>query len=248
MGASIECGQSVEVAYSVEGRDELDVVEIIQDGVVVHRDYPQTNLAGDMTSGRPVQLRLEWGWGPWADLALERVVDWEFEISVENGRQLRWFPCIQSGPFDEDRRHRFTRTCGQTLRVVSYTSRKGAYRNNPNQSLVLEISGRPETQIALNLTRPVEQTTRTTLTELCAGSVNRFVGPFPKEAYQWHRLVPRSASALSGRCTLPGREGRSYVYLRVRQQNGHMAWISPVFLTNKSSRMRHSSKVSNRRV
>jgi hypothetical protein len=42
--------------------------------------------------------------------------------------------------------------------------------------------------------------------------------------------VPLTASALADRCTLALPEGRSNAYLRVRQQNGHMAWISPVFI------------------
>ena len=45
-----------------------------------------------------------------------------------------------------------------------------------------------------------------------------------------HRLLPRAASTLQGRCTLDVPEGRSHVYLRARQRNGHIAWASPVFL------------------
>ena len=61
-------------------------------------------------------------------------------------------------------------------------------------------------------------------------SVNLATGPFPKERYQWHRLVPRAASRVAGSCTLAVPEGRSHVYLRARQLNGQIAWASPVFL------------------
>lgn len=47
---------------------------------------------------------------------------------------------------------------------------------------------------------------------------------------EWHRLVPRAASATSRRRTLAVPAGRSSVYLRVRQRNGQIAWASPVFL------------------
>jgi hypothetical protein len=57
-----------------------------------------------------------------------------------------------------------------------------------------------------------------------------FTGPFPKESCQWHRLVPLAASAVEGRCTLEVPDRRSYVYLRARQKNGHLAWASPVFM------------------
>jgi hypothetical protein len=75
----------------------------------------------------------------------------------------------------------------------------------------------------------VAQHSRHTLAALLGGSANLFTGAFPREAYQWHRLVPRSASALSGKATLD-LAGKGHVYLRARQRNGHIAWASPVFL------------------
>ena len=39
-----------------------------------------------------------------------------------------------------------------------------------------------------------------------------------------------AASRVSGTVRLPVPEGRSYIYLRARQSNGHIAWASPVFV------------------
>jgi hypothetical protein len=133
-------------------------------------------------------------------------------------------------PFDEQRRHRFERRGESGLAIRSYTARKNAYRENPNQSVVLEIEGGPQTVLKLALTEPAAQDSAHTLAELQRGSANLFTGPFPKEGYQWHRLVPRAASALAGRCTLEVPAGRSHAYLRARQKNGHTAWASPVFM------------------
>ena len=109
---------------------------------------------------------------------------------------------------------------GSELKVLS----------SDQESLVLELTGGPDTGIELVCSQPVTQTTKTTIAELYAGSLNRFVGPFPQEAYQWHRLVPRGASALTDSCILDVPDEPSSVYLRVRQQNGQMAWASPVFI------------------
>jgi len=95
---------------------------------------------------------------------------------------------------------------------------------------VLEIEGGAETALHLSLTEPVAQRSASRLGELQHGSANLFTGPFPKEGYQWHRLVPRAASALEGACTLEVPEGRSHAYLRARQKNGQLAWASPVFM------------------
>lgn len=226
MGAGIGTGAAAEVAFEVRGRDELDVVEIIQDGHVVHRAHA---AEGPVDFSRPFQVRLEWGWGPWGALALERICDWAMEVTLSAGRIRRVFPCLSSMPFDESRRHRFERRGESGLAIRSYTSRKGAYRENPNQSVVLEIEAGADARLALSLSEPVAQETTVTLAELAAGSKNAFTGPFPKEGWQWHRVVPLAASAVSGRCVLAMPQRRSYIYLRARQKNGHMAWASPVF-------------------
>jgi hypothetical protein len=230
MGASIDAAGQVEVAYGVRGRDELDVVELVQDGRVVHRAWAREAVAPEAAFEEPVQVRLEWGWGPWTALALDRVTDWRFELAVEDGRLLRAFPCLQSGPFDEARRHRFERDGDGRLRIRSHTSRRGAYRENPNQSVVLELAGTPATRLRLAMTEPVAATTITSLGDLLAASRNLETGPFPRESYQWHRLVPRAASALAGRVAVPVAAGRSSIYLRARPRNGHLAWASPVFV------------------
>jgi len=226
MGATISAGRHAEVAFAVQGRDELDVVELIQDGRVVHRAHADEAAALSGT----VQVRLEWGWGPWGALALERICDWAMRVQVEGGRIVRFFPCLQSMPFDEQRRHRFERHGETGLAIRSYTARNNAYRENPNQSVVLEIEGGAETVLKLALTEPVAQESAHALGDLQRGSANLFTGPFPKEGYLWHRLVPRAASALEGACTLEVPAGRSHVYLRARQKNGQLAWASPVFM------------------
>ncbi len=230
MGASIDAGSQVEVAYSVSGRDDLDVVEVIQDGVIVHRSFPRPALERQEILREPLQVRLEWGWGPWGALALDRITDWRMKLTVRDGAIRRVFPCLQSMPFDEDRRHRFEKAGDCELAIVSYTARQNAYRENPNQSVVLEIAGGADCELTLDLQSPVQMTSSTTLGALAQASHHQFTGPFPQEAFQWHRVVALASSALSDRVELPVSGARSSIYLRVRQRNGHTAWVSPVFL------------------
>lgn len=230
MGAFLGARDSVEISYDVQGRDEMDVVELISDGEIVHRDFAASSRMSADAFSKPVQLRLEWGWGPWGDLALERTCDWEMEVAVQGGRLLNFWPCLQSGPFDEDRRHRITRAGADGLSIRSFTSRRDAYRGNPNQSTILEIAGDARTTVSLTLRQPVAQKSETSLSDLASTSKNFFTGPFPKEAYQWHRLVPLNASRIAGRCDVPMEGGSGHVYLRARQANGHLAWASPVFV------------------
>ena len=230
MGSVMQAGSTVEVSYHVRCPDEADVVEIFQDGVIVHRDFPITNIDLNIAVSKPFQIRLEWGWGPWGDLSLDRVADWEFSLNVKNGKITKVTPCLQSGPFDENRRHRFNLKSENELDFTSYSARVGGYRQNPNQSVVLEITGNTSTLLDLMMSKPTTNRTQLSIDELHNSSKSVFTGPFPKESYQWHRLVPLPSSHIAGKTQLQMHEGRSNIYLRVKQQNGHIAWASPVFI------------------
>ncbi|MGI9378656.1 MAG: hypothetical protein ACR2OW_03315, partial [Methyloligellaceae bacterium] len=230
MGSTIKAGATAEIAYRVQCPDAIEIVEIIQDGDIVHRDYPAPSVAGSIKPDTEFHVRFEWGWGPWGDLALERIADWEFELTAEGGKILDILPCLQSGPFDENRRHKFDRRSDRQVSVVSYSSRRGAYRQNPNQSLVVKMIGDPSTRLNVTFKKPTEEHSSVTVDQLRKGSVTGFTGPFPKECFHWHRLVLPNESLVSGKVTIsPGSE-RSYAYLRVKQENGHLAWTSPVFM------------------
>jgi len=231
MGSEIKVGKEVEVFYDVSGRDEIDAVELIRDGRIVHRKFPEADGMGeDLEWDKPIQFRLEWGWGPWGDLALDRISDWEFEVELHGGKIHRYFVNWQSGPFDENRRHTAACTGENRISVRSFTSRQGAYRQNPNQSLVLEITGEGDAELALRMVKPVEQEYKTTLEALRLSG--RFIptGPFPKESMLLHRAVSHKTSSLRNSVTIPvEKSDPGYLYLRVRQKNGHYAWASPVF-------------------
>jgi len=230
MGSGIIVGRQASVHYNVCCPDEIDIVELIQDGHVVHRHFPVTRINFEDAVSHPFKLRLEWGWGPWGDLALDRITDWEFSIHISDGKLLNYYPCIQSGPFDEDRRHSFTTNSETDLHIRSYSGRAGAYRQNPNQSAVLEISGGSSTVINLQLMQPRQISNSVDIRQLFAGSQHFRTGPFPKESYQWHRLVPMQSSCIEGQYTVDMVDQISYIYLRAREKNGHHAWASPVYM------------------
>ena len=230
MGNIIEAGEDIEVDFTVVGRDEIEVVEIVQDGVVVHRSYAVEDTPSDTTFAQSFQIRLEWGWGPWGPLSMNRITDWDLDLTVEQGRIERFFPCLASGPFDEDRRHRLTPIGDNHLTIRSYSSRPGAFRENPNHSVVLEIAGSAKTTFKVKMAKPSEGSTAYSAADLFAASQGQHTGSYPSESYLWHRILPAAATRVSNKCTLPLPGTKSNVYLRVKQKNGHMAWSSPVFI------------------
>jgi len=161
---------------------------------------------------------------------MDRITDWALDLTVANGKIERFFPCLSSGPFDEDRRHRFSIDGNDRLAIQSYSSRSGAFRENPNQSVVLEVAGGPDTTFSLEMTNPAKMVTSAKAADLFGGSVITHVGGYPSESYLWHRILPAAAASVEDKCTLAVPKAGSNVYLRVKQKNGHMAWGSPVFV------------------
>ena len=178
-----------------------------------------------------MQVRLEWGWGPWGALALDRICDWAMRVELQRGRIARFFPCLQSMPFDEQRRHRFERERRAGLAIRSYTARQNAYRENPNQSVVLELEAGADAALELAIAEPVAQTASATLADLLRRLAQPLHRPVPEGrlAVAPHRAARRvvaAGQAARSRC----RDGALDAYLRARQKNGHMAWASPVFM------------------
>ena len=232
MGSDIRAGDKVDIEYEVIARDEIEVVEVVHDGRVAHRSFATegTNMADAFSE--PFQMRLEWGWGPWGSLGIDRIADWDLSVTIIDGRLIQYQPCLSSGPFDEDRRHVFRRFSENGLKIQSYTSRKQAYRENPNQSVVLQLEGGAMTSLEIQVSKPASMTTSSNAADLFLGSKAHHTGEYPAESYLLHRLLPAAATRLEDKCTLRVPEKRSNVYLRVKQKNGHMAWSSPVFINH----------------
>lgn len=230
LGSTIDCGRDLDVEYSVEGRDELDCVELVMGGQVVHRAWPAlgSGVAAPEDTGL-MQVRFEYGWGPWGSLGVDRITDWAFDVSLSEGEITRVFPCLGSGPFDENRRHRVAKEGPRALSIRSFTSRTDAYMGNPNHSAVIEFRAPAGASMCVQRTSPGEARDEVPIAGLMRQSSHMHVGPVPAESCQFHRIVPRAASRLEGRVRLEAPQGRSHVYLRARQKNGHMAWVSPVF-------------------
>jgi len=124
MGQDLAYVKKREVAVTVTGWDQVDRVELLKNNRVIHRDFPMDRVPDRSSWDRPVLVRVEYGWGPWAALGADRTADWDLHISVDGGRLEAVQTCFQSGPLDEDRRDRIVAQSDHHLRVQSFTARR----------------------------------------------------------------------------------------------------------------------------
>ena len=236
-----------ELCFRVEGWDFVKLVELVRGGDTVMVQTGAPTPGSSCGEGR-YRLRLEWGWGPMKGY---QVFDWRGQIRIADGSLEQVVPAFASDPFDERRRKRVSAQDGSGCAWTSHTSRGGIFttRNGhpscrANDALCLEILGTEDTRIDLQMgcethtsilaTAPdwsltprlgqVQQTFR--LGELLEGRRGFRGGDVPGSVVA-HRAVPQAQYTVGGRYADP--EPGCY-YLRVTQENGQMAWASPIWV------------------
>jgi len=235
MGQTIPATVARNIYVKVKGKDVIDRVEVLRNNEVIHRDHPIDRTIGALSWKQPVLCRIEFGWGPWGDLNMARICDWQFRVAVDDGEILCSSPCFQSGPFDEDRRNRITTIDDRSCEVVSYTSRMQAYEERATNAIVLEIQGTPKTELKIAVIRPTKMTIAKSLADLAKSSDAVFTGPFTSESILLHQIVfSENYSTEFDLIDKRQAKGTDWYYARVVQSNGSLAWSSPIWLKPSS--------------
>jgi len=231
MGSELEPTDEREIDVRVVGQDAIASIELIRNGRVIERHFPQDDAEEVSLPGR-AKCRIQYGWGPWSALDLGRICDWEMNIKIDNGTIARSLPCFQAAPFDEERRDRLRIVSENEVHLSSATTRVQCFGEDPTKSLVLEIEGEPDAVLSVELKQPAEQSLSAKLEDLANDNVIEFTGPFTSESFVLGRLIsPSEYSAqvrFSDRRT--GEDAPDWYYVRVTQHNGHMAWSSPIWV------------------
>jgi hypothetical protein len=231
MGSVLPYTADREISVSATGRDEVERIDVLKNGRVIHRYFPEDHVRPSSSWAGEALCRLEFGWGPWAALGMARVCDWEATARIRDGKLIAATPCFQSGPFDENRRNRILERTGNTCRFQLYTSRLQAFQEGAINSVVLHIAGGHDAVLELTLTRPARIEVRKTLGELAENNEIEFTGPFTSESFIVQRLVTPDLFRLNFRFSDRGKRGQTdWYYVRVTQVNGHQAWSSPIWV------------------
>ena len=230
MGSDVPATTDREIAVRVEAQDPIAMIELVRNGKVVERSFPEDDARRVKLPGR-AKCRLQYGWGPWAALDLGRTCSWDMTVQLDKGRFVQALPCFQSGPYEEDMRDRLTIASDRELRLQSFTSRVKCYAEDPTKSLVLELEGQADSVLTVQLRQPIEQTVSARLADLIDDNIVTFTGVFTSESYTVQRLISPSeyAAAAVWSDRRPAAESDWY-YVRVTQHNGHIAWSSPIWV------------------
>ena len=220
---------------NVRGWDEIQRVEVIKNNRVMHRHFPaDAEPEEGYPWSRRHRCRVEVGWGPWSAFGKPRIAEWDLTVSVDGARIHQAMPCFQSGPFHEENRSRILESTAVKCRFQTYTSLADCLNDCPQNSVVLDVEGPPSATVTLAFTKPMQRTETYTLEEASKNAVTDLTTGFPSDSFLIHRLVPDELARASYTFSDSPSTDRAedFYYLRVTQENGQVAWSSPIWVAN----------------
>jgi len=232
MGSEIPGAEGRRAEVAVVAEDAIHMVELIKNGRVIRRHFPEDTAGERGTLPRESKCRIQYGWGPWAALDLARTCLWDMTIRIENGRFTKVSPCFQAGPYEETLRDRVHQRSDREIRLTSFTSRQDAYLQDPTKSVVLSMEAEPNARLAVEVTEPHRVVRKVPLDDLVHDNEVTFTNVFTSESFIIHRLVlPEEYEAhLEWEDIVQSQGSSDWYYVRVRQHNNQLAWSSPVWV------------------
>jgi hypothetical protein len=232
MGSQIPAVADRQIDVRVEGQDSLSMVELVRGGRVIERYFPEDHAHAPLKLPGRVKCRVQFGWGPWANLNLARVCPWDMTLRITGGRFHRALACFQAVPFGEELRDRLRVVSDTELVLQAFTTREHCFAEDPTKSVICELEGGPDAVLSLELRQPSQQTTSARLADLLKDNLGDFTGAFTTESFIIGRLVGPSeySAAIRWQDRAGKRTGPDWYYIRATQHNGHMAWSSPIWV------------------
>ncbi|MED7951355.1 DUF3604 domain-containing protein [Streptomyces sp. BE303] len=232
MGAETASADRRRIRVTVQGRDALDHVEVVRNGVPIHRvSRPELLGAAARSAAFDGTLGFAVGWGK-----RETPVHWDVTLRVEGGELLDVQPRLRGSETvapaaAEPASYRpsdWWRTGPGELRLRTVTEGNPNTATDATQGFSLAVAGDDRTRLTA-VVNGVE--TSYAVGELREGSRTGFIGGFVSGAFRFDRAVP--AGELTAELDLiderPGGDGDFY-HVRVRQLNDQWAWSSPTWV------------------
>ena len=229
MGAVVPPTLERQITVDVTAGDAIDVVEVLRNNRVIHRWYPANPDLIKFDGKCKVFLEVGWGEEPAS-------TEWDIDLAITGGQLLDIEPRLRGHAIEdppEDMRDRFAFSqfnCPEPNRVQwsTVTWRNPTISTPATQGICLTVEGNASTQIEGRINN---QAIQLSLGDLREGARTQYLSGFVSPAICFHRAIPEAEYC--GHFTFQDQgtgTGRDWYYVRVRQQNNHYAWSSPIWV------------------
>lgn len=208
-------------SFSASTCAPIAFLQVIKNGVPVHTVTPSAAAATSDFS-----LRLEFGWGP---MQGDAITDWNIEVSLAGGAFIGLSPGFCGGA-DAERINRVVADTPDALRISAFTSRRNS---RPVASLDCRIRGDTPTLTVNCRARTGDSVREAALSTPCRDLVDRDAWLLHADGFSDPRLklgayAPGHLLEFRGSWPDPSMRAGDWYLLKVQQQDGHLAWTSPI--------------------
>jgi hypothetical protein len=232
IGSSIRAPGARHIQLRVRGCDTLERVELLKNGRMLRRFFPEVAPAAE---NGPYRLRLTWGWG-----RKDQPVEWHARLSLPEGRIRTVESCFSGPPVvapitqsgdaevadSVDLPHAITEQSEQHCGWRSLTTGNLSMRHATTQALSLELEAPLNAHLSVDVngdrfTHP--------LGDLLRAGRSHYLRGWLSEAIRIGPLVPLSECHLDAELVDEPEAAVDHYRVRVAQQNGQWVWLTPIW-------------------
>jgi hypothetical protein len=234
IGSAIRAPRRRHIQIRVRGSDTLDRVELLKNGRLLHRFFP--DVATPAAEKDRYRLRLTWGWG-----RKDQQVEWNGRLSLSEGR-IRTIescfsgppivaPITQSGDAEVadgiDLPHAITEQTEHQCAWRSITTGNLTMRHGTTQALSLELEASLDARVTVEangcrFSHP--------LGELLHAGRCHYLRGWLSEAIRIGPLIPLQECSVDAEMLDEPEAAVDNYRVRVAQQNGQWAWLTPIWV------------------
>lgn len=210
------------------GSDEIDYLEVVRSGEVIHRARPSAPQADEDFAG---SVTFSVGWG-----RHEVPTSWDIRLRVDGGQLLGVEPRLHGEDIlapvtSEPDSYSFSewrREAADTVALRTLTKGNPTVVTDATQGLRLRVRGDRTTRIVAEVNGVHDERT---IGELLVGPRSGYIGGFISGAYQFGRAVPDALGTVETEIEeYRPAEASDWYHVRVRQLNDQWAWSSPTWV------------------
>ncbi len=237
IGSTIQAQAPRRIQVRVRASDALDRVEVVKNGRVLKRIFPGL-FSGAMHPQEKCsayRLRITWGWG-----RKDELVRWQTRLSLSDGAIRELEPCFsgqsvvapqgvaghQERPDEEDLPHEIVEQTKRSCAWRSITTGNLSTRHSATQAISLAIEAPLDASVTIE-TGGRKFTHK--LQELLLGGRCHYLRGWLSEAIRIGPLVPESDCVVDHEFVDEPDQEVDVYRLRVAQQNGQWAWLTPIW-------------------
>lgn len=228
-GSMLDPSPSAEMQIEAVAGGPIDHIDLICNGALFQRISPAlTPSVINASHPDEVLIRLEMGWG-----ARGSSHNWAGEISIAGGEILSVEPRYRGAeivsPLEgEDNGHRIPHVeCNSEVVRFAVTAESNPNNTTPaTQGLMIRAHAGEDSEVVARL---CGQDIRFPVKRLEEGSKSGNLGPIDSPAWRFHAIAKSHQWQWCGTVPLGEMKPGDTLYLRLRQENGQMAWTSPFF-------------------